>query len=135
MKLEKLQSMIRQLVTMEETTAPVLSCYVNLEKGRNSYRRALDERVRALRCTLDPEEREAFEMALSRVEAYLGTAVDGATRGVAIFAREKEIPVFQALGKYTFSSHLKWLPIIALGYAASIWTHYLINYPSPASGG
>jgi len=28
---------------------------------------------------------------------------------------------------YTFSSHLKWTPVIALGYAASIATHLWIN--------
>ncbi len=33
----------------------------------------------------------------------------------------------QAKGIYTFGSHLKWMPVIALGYAASIATHFLIN--------
>jgi len=34
----------------------------------------------------------------------------------------------QAKGFYTFSSHLKWMPAIALGYAASIYTHLLIGH-------
>ncbi len=33
----------------------------------------------------------------------------------------------QAKGAYTFVSHLKWVPVIALGYAASILAHFLIN--------
>ena len=33
----------------------------------------------------------------------------------------------QAKGIYTFTSHLKWMPVIALGYAASILAHFLIN--------
>ena len=33
----------------------------------------------------------------------------------------------QAKGLYTFTSHLKWTPVIALGYAGSILTHFLIN--------
>jgi Na+/H+ antiporter NhaD/arsenite permease-like protein len=33
----------------------------------------------------------------------------------------------QAKGKYTFFSHLKWTPAIALGYAASILLHMWIN--------
>jgi Na+/H+ antiporter NhaD/arsenite permease-like protein len=33
----------------------------------------------------------------------------------------------QAKGIYTFTSHLKWTPIIALGYAGSIVAHFLIN--------
>jgi NhaD family Na+/H+ antiporter len=43
----------------------------------------------------------------------------GSAAGVALMG--------QARGKYTFFTHLKWTPIIALGYAASIWVHFLVN--------
>jgi Na+/H+ antiporter NhaD/arsenite permease-like protein len=33
----------------------------------------------------------------------------------------------QAKGIYTFTSHLKWTPVIALGYAASILLHFAMN--------
>jgi Na+/H+ antiporter NhaD/arsenite permease-like protein len=33
----------------------------------------------------------------------------------------------QAKGIYTFTSHLKWTPVIALGYFGSIATHFVIN--------
>jgi Na+/H+ antiporter NhaD/arsenite permease-like protein len=33
----------------------------------------------------------------------------------------------QAKGIYTFTSHLKWMPVIALGYIGSIVVHFLIN--------
>ena len=33
----------------------------------------------------------------------------------------------QARGKYTFFTHLKWTPVIAAGYAASIAVHMWIN--------
>lgn len=33
----------------------------------------------------------------------------------------------QAKGIYTFTNHLKWTPVIALGYAGSIVAHFLIN--------
>jgi Na+/H+ antiporter NhaD/arsenite permease-like protein len=33
----------------------------------------------------------------------------------------------QAKGVYTFTSHLKWMPVIALGYAGSIAAHFLLN--------
>lgn len=39
----------------------------------------------------------------------------GSAAGVALMG--------QARGYYTFWSHLKWTPAIALGYAASIWVH------------
>ena len=35
-----------------------------------------------------------------------------------------------AHGKYTFMSHLKWTPVIALGYAAGVGTHMLIHNPA-----
>ncbi|MGB5340060.1 MAG: sodium:proton antiporter NhaD [Gammaproteobacteria bacterium] len=43
----------------------------------------------------------------------------GSAAGVALMG--------QARGKYTFFGHLKWTPVIALGYAASILTHLWIN--------
>jgi NhaD family Na+/H+ antiporter len=43
----------------------------------------------------------------------------GSAAGVALMG--------QARGQYTFFSHLKWTPVIALGYGASIWVHLLIN--------
>lgn len=33
----------------------------------------------------------------------------------------------QAKGIYTFTNHLKWTPVIALGYVGSIVAHFLIN--------
>lgn len=43
----------------------------------------------------------------------------GSAAGVALMG--------QARGKYTFFGHLKWTPVIALGYAASIAVHMWIN--------
>lgn len=43
----------------------------------------------------------------------------GSAAGVALMG--------QARGTYTFFGHLKWLPAIAAGYAASIATHLLLN--------
>ncbi len=44
----------------------------------------------------------------------------GSAAGVALMG--------QARGKYTFFGHLKWTPVIALGYGASIATHLLWNH-------
>ncbi len=43
----------------------------------------------------------------------------GSAAGVALMG--------QARGVYTFFGHLKWTPVIALGYAGSIGVHFLIN--------
>lgn len=44
----------------------------------------------------------------------------GSAAGVALMG--------QARGVYTFFAHLKWMPVIALGYAASIFVHMAINH-------
>jgi hypothetical protein len=36
----------------------------------------------------------------------------------------------QARGVYTFMAHLKWSWAIALGYAISVWAHYILNSAS-----
>ncbi|MAJ23904.1 MAG: sodium:proton antiporter [Rickettsiales bacterium] len=43
----------------------------------------------------------------------------GSAAGVALMGQSK--------GNYTFFGHLKWTPVIALGYAASIYVHILYN--------
>lgn len=43
----------------------------------------------------------------------------GSAAGVALMG--------QSRGLYTFGGHLKWTPVIALGYAASIYIHFLVN--------
>lgn len=43
----------------------------------------------------------------------------GSAAGVALMG--------QARGVYTFFGHLKWAPVIALGYGLSIWVHLLVN--------
>ena len=43
----------------------------------------------------------------------------GSAAGVALMGQSK--------GLYTFISHIKWAPVIALGYGASIYAHILIN--------
>jgi Na+/H+ antiporter NhaD/arsenite permease-like protein len=43
----------------------------------------------------------------------------GSAAGVALMG--------QARGLYTFFGHLKWTPVIAVGFAASIWVHLIVN--------
>ena len=43
----------------------------------------------------------------------------GSAAGVALMGTSK--------GQYTFMSHLRWTPVLALGYAAGIGTHFLVN--------
>ncbi len=50
----------------------------------------------------------------------------GSAAGVALMG--------QARGKYTFFGHLKWTPVIALGYIASIYVHMVVNASYFTSG-
>lgn len=70
--------------------------------------------------TMNPEMSE-FHWLLVTLTAGVGGSLlsIGSAAGVALMG--------QARGHYTFFGHLKWTPVIALGYAASIYAHYLIN--------
>ena len=43
----------------------------------------------------------------------------GSAAGVALMG--------QARGHYTFFSHLRWTPVIAIGYGLGIWVHFIVN--------
>lgn len=70
--------------------------------------------------TMNPDMSE-FHWLLVTLTAGVGGSMlsIGSAAGVALMG--------QARGYYTFFSHLKWSPVIALGYGASIYAHYLIN--------
>ncbi|TWX63860.1 sodium:proton antiporter NhaD [Colwellia sp. C1TZA3] len=62
-----------------------------------------------------------FQWLLVTLTAGVGGSLlsIGSAAGVALMG--------QARGQYTFFSHLKWTPVIALGYFASIGVHFWIN--------
>lgn len=66
-------------------------------------------------------EMDQFQWLLVTLTAGVGGSMlsIGSAAGVALMG--------QARGQYTFFGHLKWTPVIALGYAASIWVHFLVN--------
>jgi len=72
--------------------------------------------VLAMQPTMDPGQ-----WLLVTLTAGVGGSLlsIGSAAGVAVMG--------QARGIYTFFSHLKWSWAIALGYAASIWVHFLVN--------
>jgi NhaD family Na+/H+ antiporter len=70
--------------------------------------------------TMEPEM-NSFQWLLITLTAGVGGSLlsIGSAAGVALMG--------QARGVYTFFGHLKWSWAIALGYAASIYTHFLVN--------
>lgn len=70
--------------------------------------------------TMNPEMSQTQWLLVTLTAGVGGSMLSvGSAAGVALMG--------QARGYYTFFSHLKWTPVIALGYAASIWVHLLIN--------
>jgi len=70
--------------------------------------------------TMNPEMSHMQWLLVTLTAGVGGSLLSiGSAAGVALMG--------QARGQYTFFSHLKWTPVIALGYAASIWVHMLWN--------
>ena len=70
--------------------------------------------------TMNPEMSQTQWLLVTLTAGVGGSLLSiGSAAGVALMG--------QARGQYTFFSHLKWTPVIALGYGASIWVHLLIN--------
>lgn len=97
MDLDKLNMHIRNLAVLDEADNPVLSCYVNNEAGRASYRDAMDARIREARKALSAERRLDFEQALGKIEAFLAPGVNPDAKGMALFSRGGDSPFFLAL--------------------------------------
>lgn len=87
MDIQTLQKHVLTLATLGETNDLVVSCYLNLESGIAAARRIYDERVRLLRKTIPPHQRDTFESALSRIEAGFETGFHPESRGAAVFSR------------------------------------------------
>ncbi|PLX87995.1 MAG: sodium:proton antiporter [Desulfuromonas sp.] len=70
--------------------------------------------------TMNPEMSHSQWLLVTLTAGCGGSLLSiGSAAGVALMG--------QARGIYTFNRHLMWAPVIALGYAASIFVHLLIN--------
>ena len=70
--------------------------------------------------TMNPDMNHAQWLLVTLTAGVGGSLLSiGSAAGVALMG--------QARGYYTFGAHLKWSWAIALGYAASIWVHMLLN--------
>ena len=70
--------------------------------------------------TMEPKISEGQWLLVTLTAGVGGSLLAiGSAAGVGLLGQTK--------GIYSFMSHLKWMPVIALGYAASIFTHFLIN--------
>ena len=94
MDIQTLQKHVLTLATIEETDAPMVSCYLNLETGLAAARRILDERVRLLRKTLPALQRDSFDQALLRIDSRLASGFRAESLGAAAFSRSGDNEFF-----------------------------------------
>jgi len=85
--LDELRRNIGLLACVDETEAPFVSCYLNLEQGEYSYRKALEERALAMRSTLEGDARLDFDAAIGQIHDYLDGMLQPGAKGVALFSR------------------------------------------------
>ena len=70
--------------------------------------------------TMDPAMSDGHWLLITLTCGVGGSMLSvGSAAGVALMG--------QAKGAYTFMGHMRWTWAIALGYAASVWAHMLLN--------
>ncbi len=85
--LDELNQHITLLSSVEESDAPFISAYLNLENRQIGWREALDDRARILRRVLKGDDLADFEEALGKIEAWLANDLLPEAKGAAIFVR------------------------------------------------
>jgi len=97
MELRELQEHIRTLVTLEETEAPVVSVYMNLQTNTVELQEFTRHRLALLKGSLPQEQLSHFQQAMERIGRYVAEELDKSMGGAAIFARNGTSPFFLAL--------------------------------------
>ena len=96
MKHRSLPALLSKLIQLEPSPVSILSCFVNLETSRLETLAELEGRARLLRHALPPHQRSDFDDAFAEIRDYLENSLDSGSRGVALFARWGDHPVFFA---------------------------------------
>jgi len=85
--LDELKQHVTLLASVEESDAPFISCYLNLQDEPDSWRKTLDDRADILRRLLKDHKLADFEEALGKIEAWLATDLLPEAKGAALFVR------------------------------------------------
>jgi len=85
--LDELKQHVTLLASVEESDAPFISCYLNLEDKPDSWRKTLDDRARVLRRLLNGNDLADLEEALGKIETWLATDLLSEAKGAALFVR------------------------------------------------
>jgi rubrerythrin len=85
--LDELEQHITVLVNVDESDAPFLSCYLNLEDGPDNWQKTLDDRASILRRILKGDDLTDLEEAMGKIESWLATDLLPEAKSAAIFVR------------------------------------------------
>ena len=85
--LDQLEQHVTLLACVEESDAPFISAYLDLENGQDGWRKVLDARVRILRRVLKGNDLSDLEEAVDKIEAWLAADLLPEAKGAAVFVR------------------------------------------------
>lgn len=97
MELTELKKHIRTLATLPETDAPVISCYLELLKGKIKDRETYKELERTAIIGLCENEEDIVKETFNPVNEYLANKLQPDAKGIAIFSRAGKNPFFLPL--------------------------------------
>ncbi len=86
--MEALRRHVASLACVEQTDAPFVSCYLNLEQGKHGYSKVLEDRALAVRSTLDEAARGDFDAAMRQIKTYIAEKLRPDAKGLAVFSRQ-----------------------------------------------
>lgn len=92
MQIRELQNHLRTLIELDETESPVVSYF--LDRDDPDGTKTLRDQTSRARKALDRPQRQAFDLALDRIEDHVPWKLDDSTRSVAVFARSGSSPLF-----------------------------------------
>ncbi len=82
------------LACIDETQAPFVSCYLDLEQGRAGYQEVFEDHAIAMRCILGHEACPDFDAGISQMRDYLAEELRPGAQGVALFSRHSRGEAF-----------------------------------------
>ncbi|MBF0288264.1 MAG: hypothetical protein HQM14_10630 [SAR324 cluster bacterium] len=99
MEMKNIEKHITTLATLESNSSPLISCYLNLEKGKKGYQPYLTERIGSIQVSLNglQQAQKEFKAALNKVENFLNKKILPEFKGIAIFSRGEPDPFFLPL--------------------------------------
>ena len=97
MDVRELQNHLKTLAALQETPAPLISCYLDIGNLIATYRSAFDHRIQILSRSVPAAGLPDFAAAVARIDQFLQSTLEPGTRGVAIFSRAGNRPFFCAL--------------------------------------